>query len=152
MDDLIRVLLGSILLSSLQDLTRNHNLVRAYPRQRHRVNRRVQRTLRTATMVNREPSIASAHEPTEPPVIELSYRPMEPSPPHSVLFTPVARSDDLGWFYGWTIGGHPFDGKRWCRPEPREVCYTTQRQHHHQFEHLSDHPSITNFGHHGPEP
>jgi hypothetical protein len=52
MDDLTRLHLGSILRLLHQDIARNHNVIRAYPRQRRRVNRQVQRALRVAVTVH----------------------------------------------------------------------------------------------------
>jgi hypothetical protein len=88
-----------------QDMTRDHQLVRAYPCHHHHLNRRVQMALRAATAEQVTPAIASA--PANPPTTEPSYRPMEHSPPHPAQFTLAARSNDLGRFYGQTEGVTP---------------------------------------------
>jgi hypothetical protein len=56
MDDRTRVILGSILHFLHQDMARNHDVVRAYLRQRRRVNRLVQRALRMMVMVHNAPA------------------------------------------------------------------------------------------------
>jgi hypothetical protein len=105
MDDLTRVLLGSIMRLLHQDMARDHQLVRAYPRHRRRNNRRVQRALRVAAAAQGTPATARALE--QPLTTEPSYMPMEPSPPHPAHFIPTARSDDLSQFYGQIEGVNP---------------------------------------------
>jgi hypothetical protein len=48
--------------------------------------------------------------------------------------------------------GYPLVGDRWRGHEPCDGLCTTQRRCHHRSQHLSNHPSITNSGHHRPEP
>jgi hypothetical protein len=105
MNDLTHILLGSILHLLHQDMTRDHHVVRAYPRQRRRINHRVQRVLKATTRTHRAPATAPA--PTQPPATGPSYRSMEPSPPHPMHFTPAVRSDDLDRFYGRIVGVAP---------------------------------------------
>jgi hypothetical protein len=63
MDDLTRVLLGSILRLLHQEMESNHNVVRAYPRQRRHVNRRVQRSLRAVAAAHNTPATVLTQGP-----------------------------------------------------------------------------------------
>jgi hypothetical protein len=105
MDDLTRVLLGSILRLLRQDMTRNHNMARAYLRQWRPPP--VQRDIRAAVVAHSASATALTEGPASQPAIGPSYRPMELSLPHPTFFSPVARSDDLDQFYGRTVGVTP---------------------------------------------
>jgi hypothetical protein len=103
MDDLTRVLLGSILRLLHQHMAKDHHVVRAYPRQHRCINHRVQRALIVVATTHGAPAIAPAPTSATGP----SYRPMEPLSPHPTHFTLAARSDNLDRFYGRTVGVTP---------------------------------------------
>jgi hypothetical protein len=86
-------------------MARDHPLVRAVPRHRRCLNRRGQRALRAVVVPQGIPVVALAL--AQPPATKPLYRSIEPSSPHPVHFTLVARSNDLGRFYGRTDGVTP---------------------------------------------
>jgi hypothetical protein len=105
MDGFIQALLGPIMGLLYPDMARDHKLVRAYPRHRRRLNRRVQRALRAA--IAAQGTLAATSALAQPPPTEPSYMSMEPLPPYTAHFTPTVRSNDLGRFYGRTEGVTP---------------------------------------------
>jgi hypothetical protein len=100
MDGFIQALLGPIMGLLYPDMARDHKLVRAYPRHRRHLNRRVQRALRAA--IAAQGTLAATSALAQPPPTEPSYMSMEPLPPYTAHFTPTVRSNDLGRFYGRT--------------------------------------------------